>query len=80
MAEFIPTGVGGFASRPAARKVSADKPKARNYQRHELMPPPRPPRNFIPAPEAIEALLERAIAALARGIYWDRGSIINLVL
>jgi hypothetical protein len=79
MVEFIPTGIGGFAARPAARKT-ADKSGTRKFERHELFPPPRPPRNFIPSPEEIEALLERAIAALARGMYWDRGSIINLVL
>ena len=79
MVDFIPTGIGGFAPRPAARK-STDKFGSRKYERHELFPPPRPPRNFIPSQEEIEALLERAIAALAKGMYWDRGSIINLVL
>ena len=81
MAEFIPTGIGGFATRPAKRNVippkSSDTPA---YERHELYPPPRPIRNFIPSPEDIEALVKRAIAALAKGIYWDRGSIINIVL
>ena len=79
MAEFIHTGIGGFISRPTTRKP-AGKPQSRNYERHELFPPPRPPRDFVPSQEDIETLLERAVAALARGMYWDRGSIINLVL
>ncbi len=81
MAEFIPTGIGGFATRPTKRKlVIQDKAGARSYERHELTPPPRPIKNYIPTQEIIEALVERAVAALAKGIYWDRGSIINLVL
>lgn len=82
MAEFIPTGIGGFASsRPAKRKVTQDKPTTTTtYERHELYPPPRPVRNFIPAQEVIDSLVTRAVAALSKGIYWDRGSIINIVL
>ncbi len=80
MAEFIPTGIGGLRARPTARKVTPDKPGTRSYERHELIPPPKPPRNYTPTQEDIDALLDRAIAALARGMYWDRGSIINLVL
>jgi hypothetical protein len=79
MAEFIPTGIGGLRAKPSMRK-SMDKSNAKAYERHELNPPPRPPRNFIPTQESIDALVSRAIAALAKGIYWDRGSIINLVL
>ncbi|HEU5046318.1 MAG TPA: hypothetical protein VFT64_00590 [Rickettsiales bacterium] len=83
MAEFIPTGIGGFASsRPTKRKVTTqDKPNTTtSFERHELLPPPRPVRNFIPAQEVIDSLVTRAIAALSKGIYWDRGSIINIVL
>jgi len=80
MAEFIPTGIGGLRARTTTRKSLSNKPGTRSFERHELIPPPRPPRNFIPTQEDIDTLLERAIAALARGMYWDRGSIINLVL
>lgn len=80
MSEFVPIGIGRLSSRPTIQRKSTDNSRARSYERHELLPPARPPRNFIPAPEDIEALLERAIAALAKGMYWDRGSIINLVL
>ncbi len=79
MAEFVPLGLGGLGARGVPRK-SGDRPATRQYERHELMPPPKPPRNFIPSQEAIDALLERALAAFRRGMIWDRGSIINLVL
>lgn len=44
----------------------------------------RPPagRGFksLPHPAALQALIDRAVAALQRGIFWDRGSIINIVV
>ena len=81
MAEFIPTGLGGFATRPAQKRtVIRDQRGLPSFERHELYPPPRPLRDFIPTQEAIDTLVTRAIAALAKGIYWDRGSIINIVL
>ena len=79
MAEFIHTGVGGLGTRASPKKPSGKSP-ARVYERHELMPPPRPSRDFIPTSEMVEALVSRALSALAKGIYWDRGSIINVVL
>jgi len=79
MAEFIPLGLGTLRPRPATRK-QGEKPAPRQYERHELNPPPRPSRYFIPTQESIEALIERALVALTRGIYWDRGSIINVVI
>lgn len=79
MAEFEPLGLGGLHTRSTLRKA-ADRLASRNYERHELLPPPKPHRNYVPSQEAIDALLERAIAALMRGMIWDRGSIVNLVL
>jgi hypothetical protein len=81
MAEFIPTGIGGFAARPATkRNAIRDRRPAPSYEQNDLYPPPRPLRDYIPTPEVIESLVSRAVAALAKGIYWDRGSIINIVL
>lgn len=84
MAEFISTGLGGLSVKATVRKPvtgkSADKDGSKEFDREELMPPPRPMRNAIPSPEAMQQLVERALAALARGLYWDRGSIVNIVL
>lgn len=80
MAEFIPTGIGGFVARPTKRNTIPQKSNTPTYERHELYPPPRPVRNFIPTQDVIDSLVQRALAALAKGIYWDRGSIINIVL
>ncbi len=44
----------------------------------------RPPRlrgfTAIPTPDVLEKLIVRAIQALSAGIYWDRGSILNIVV
>lgn len=84
MAEFISTGLGGLSVKPTLRKpvapASSGRQNTREFDREELLPPPRPVRNFIPTPEAMDELITRALAALARGFYWDRGSIVNIVL
>ena len=80
MAEFVPTGIGGFVTKGTKRKIIPAKSKMPSYNREELAPPPKPRNNVVPSPEVIESLITRALAALAKGIYWDRGSIINIVL
>jgi hypothetical protein len=32
----------------------------------------------IPTSDALEQMIERAVAALHQGLFWDRGSILNL--
>lgn len=40
----------------------------------------RAPLNRIPTADELAHLINNALTALAKGIYWDRGSIINIVL
>ena len=58
------------------KSEKADKPEERrnHYRRQRAI------LNFIPEPEQLENLIQRALQALSRGIYWDRGSIINIIL
>lgn len=49
-------------------------------ERRDTAPPPRPRQSFIPTAEVLDDLIERALAALRRGVYWERGSIINILL
>ena len=57
---------------PTARTSSAE--------RAEHAAPPRPNASFIPTPDVLQGLIDRALAALSKGIMWDRGSIINILL
>ncbi len=45
-----------------------------------LRPPARRGFQSIPAPEVLEKMIARALAALRKGMFWDRGSILNIVV
>lgn len=62
--------------RPTAPAVPENRPENREV----FLPPRRPNANFIPSAEQIQELITRGRAALSRGIFWDRGSIINVLL
>ena len=76
MADFlsINTLIGRPALRPRAARRGAESRDVRDHM------PVRALLNFIPAPEALDELIRRARAALRKGFYWDRGSILNIVL
>lgn len=42
--------------------------------------PTRAHVNFIPSPESLATMVRSAIDALRRGIFWDRGTILNLLV
>lgn len=44
----------------------------------EVITPKRAYINHIPSPEALRSLISNAVAALRKGVYWDRGTILNL--
>ena len=46
----------------------------------DYAPPHRAQYNYIPSPDVLKSMIDRALEALSKGVYWDRGSIINLVL
>jgi len=42
--------------------------------------PTRSDLNYIPAAESLMTMISSAVEALRRGVYWDRGTILNLVI
>lgn len=60
------------------RRVAKEAEK--KVEREELMPPSRRGFQSIPADEVLASLVERALTALKHGIFWDRGSILNLLV
>jgi len=42
--------------------------------------PRRSDVNYIPAPETLATLVRSAIEAVRRGVFWDRGTIVNLLV
>lgn len=62
---------------------SSGNPAQRRSQGADLAEVVRPQRadvNFIPAPESLRTLIAGAVAALRKGIFWDRGTILNLLV
>jgi hypothetical protein len=41
---------------------------------------PRARLNFIPDEDSLLGMIDRALQALSRGLHWDRGSILNLLV
>lgn len=42
--------------------------------------PKRSDVNYIPGPESLMTLINSAVAALRQGVFWDRGTILNLLV
>lgn len=64
---------------PRVRVATADSiPDAE--ERRKLAPPPTRGFTSIPTPDVLEKLIAQAVSALRRGIFWDRGSILNIVV
>ncbi|MBY0356299.1 MAG: hypothetical protein K2Q12_11320 [Rickettsiales bacterium] len=60
------------------RRPSKEATKA--VERDELLPPTRRGFQNIPADDVLASLIHRALTAIRHGVFWDRGSILNLVV
>ena len=60
------------------------KPKTKSEQTHEpkshFYPRGRARLNLIPSPDELARKINEALNALSKGVYWDRGSIVNIIL
>jgi hypothetical protein len=64
---------------PATRSSASKKsPLIDHEPQEELLPPPSRGFRFIPEDSVLDALIKKAVNALKKGIYWDRGSILNI--
>lgn len=69
---------GSVAIPPAKDAAARKQTEGAGYQKYA--PPHRAQFNYIPSPDVLKTMIDRALEALSKGIYWDRGSIINLLL
>lgn len=66
--------------RHSGARVSAQaKRQATLADEQPPSPKSRAPLDFIPSPESLATLINSAVASLRKGIYWDRGSILNVL-
>lgn len=80
MVQLLPAPLTGRIKAPATRTPKQDKRLQPLTGREAYYPPPPPHINHIPEEGILRGLISHALEALSRGIYWDRGSIINLLL
>ena len=69
---------GSVTITPPRTRTRETKPAEENRREH--MPPKLRGFTSEPKPDVLDALIERALKALQRGIFWDRGSILNLLV
>ncbi len=68
------------ATSGADSKVAARKRRQAEAGGASYAPPRRADVNYVPAPESLRTLVRSAVEALKRGIAWDRGTIVNLLV
>lgn len=62
----------GRTGRPDERKREAPS-------QDEFITPSRAHLNIIPEPESLATLVRSAVASMRRGMFWDRGTILNIL-
>lgn len=67
-------------NKPVRATLVPPTAKEKPVDRASLRPRRRALLNIIPSSEELDDLIHRALAALSAGIYWDRGSIVNILL
>lgn len=73
MADFLSPLVARFAPGIFRRPKQGTERQARPIVFADLA-------GMLPSDEYIRHKLEEALSALSRGVYWDRGSILNVLL
>ena len=64
----------------SAPKHSKPKSEKKAESKTQFYPRFRARLNAIPSNEDLARRINEALDALSRGVYWDRGSIVNIVL
>lgn len=64
----------------ASPRVRINSAPPDEQERKQLLPPLHRGFSSIPAQDVLEKLIAQAVSALRRGIYWDRGSILNILV
>lgn len=66
---------GGAGKLSERRRQQQEEPQSNLYT-----VPKRSDVNYIPAPESLRTLISSAVASLRQGVFWDRGTILNLLV
>ena len=64
---------GGTGKSSTGRRESA-------FNDERIIVPAKADVNNIPAPESLQTMIRSAVDSIRRGVFWDRGTILNLVV
>lgn len=65
---------------PSRTGLPTRKKQQQGEDIREFYSPPKPAEYVEPDEAFIEERLARALAAMKKGVFWDRGSIVNIVI
>jgi len=65
---------------PSGSKIAERKRQQADTGDNAYAVPARAHVNYIPAAESLRTLISGAVEALRRGVFWDRGTILNLLV
>ncbi len=74
-----PNRINNPGARPTAKAAERKRQQSSIIEAPQVAPK-RAHINFIPSPESLATLVGSAIAALRKGVRWDRGTILNLLV
>ncbi|MDE3060576.1 MAG: hypothetical protein KGJ06_06155 [Pseudomonadota bacterium] len=58
----------------------ADRRRSQQATSGDYVVPSRAEEGHIPAAETLSTMIRSAVEALRKGVYWDRGTILNLLV
>lgn len=68
-----------IATSPARKALEQRRKQQQSESDSRIPTPRRAHENIIPSPESLSTLIRSAVAALRKGVRWDRGTILNLL-
>jgi hypothetical protein len=79
MVSFNPNSIHpGQSLAPRAKSAHKRNNRENHAERQQLLPPRERGYQHIPSQDNLQRLIERALEAVRAGIYWERGSILNI--
>jgi hypothetical protein len=66
-----------------SQQANAGRPNSGNrssVNEERIIVPSKAVVNNIPAPESLQTMIRSAVNSLRNGVFWDRGTILNLVV
>lgn len=80
MTKISDSGSRALTTRTSSGRVGIRIAPPDAEERKQLEPPKHRGFSSIPAQDVLEKLIAQAVSAMRRGIYWDRGSILNILV